>query len=439
MRICIAGYYGYGNFGDELILKGIIRLLRHENEEIEVIVFSSDPEETRAMHQVQSIFFRDLESLERILRTSDALLIGGGGLFHDYWGVQVDTFRTPSFHGLTYYATIADLAYKLDIPLFLFGVGIGPLKTETGKRFTRFICERARRIWVRDHASIRILKEEMHVSRPVAWVPDGSIAELVHFMADDREKKGSDVVGLNLRFWFHHERGLKWEKDVLRLLESMREKAGMRRCFLFALQKGERFIENDEAYLRIMSKRIRKRVRMNIERYRLDPRDKTWVDALRECSVFIGMRLHSLLLASVFVPNLIGLAYDPKVREVCRSLDIPIHILSFDDMRIHPEWFVKYDNEHLEYIHEKMYEHEKELKKQINELFGSIDSGGVHRQVTHTLTLPGGELSPQVNFTGRLCRFFLKLYFRLPIKWQLYLYRLSPSYLVNWARKLYHR
>ena len=43
-KICISGYYGFNNFGDETILKILIDNLKQINPEINITVFSSNPE-----------------------------------------------------------------------------------------------------------------------------------------------------------------------------------------------------------------------------------------------------------------------------------------------------------------------------------------------------------------------------------------------------------
>jgi len=54
MKVALKGYYGMGNMGDEAILSVIIKRLRRANPNIEIFVFSKDPEETKRLHNVKA-------------------------------------------------------------------------------------------------------------------------------------------------------------------------------------------------------------------------------------------------------------------------------------------------------------------------------------------------------------------------------------------------
>ena len=44
--VMIAGYYGFGNAGDELVLASLIQQLRTHDPDVEITVLSQQPEQT---------------------------------------------------------------------------------------------------------------------------------------------------------------------------------------------------------------------------------------------------------------------------------------------------------------------------------------------------------------------------------------------------------
>ena len=44
IKVCITGYYGFDNLADEATLLSIIESLRNHIEDVEIVVFSDDPE-----------------------------------------------------------------------------------------------------------------------------------------------------------------------------------------------------------------------------------------------------------------------------------------------------------------------------------------------------------------------------------------------------------
>ena len=77
--ILVAGYYGFGNVGDEAILSAILTDLRKQREGLEFIVISSNPEETAASHNVRSVHWKEINALMDAARECDLIILGGGG------------------------------------------------------------------------------------------------------------------------------------------------------------------------------------------------------------------------------------------------------------------------------------------------------------------------------------------------------------------------
>src|SRR5262249_18726553 len=61
--IFVAGYYGFGNAGDELILHCIVEQLRALKPALEIAVASGNPESTSARHAVRAVPWTDIDAL----------------------------------------------------------------------------------------------------------------------------------------------------------------------------------------------------------------------------------------------------------------------------------------------------------------------------------------------------------------------------------------
>ena len=117
--ILVAGYYGFGNVGDEAILSAILTDLRKQREGLEFIVISSNPEETAASHNVRSVHWKEINTLMDAARECDLIILGGGGIFQDYWGTPAGTHLTEFHWGISYYSSIGLLASLFDKPFMI--------------------------------------------------------------------------------------------------------------------------------------------------------------------------------------------------------------------------------------------------------------------------------------------------------------------------------
>ncbi|MBR6901203.1 MAG: polysaccharide pyruvyl transferase family protein, partial [Synergistaceae bacterium] len=123
----LLGYYGFGNLGDELLLRACIKILNErgiENEKI--IVLSNNPEETRKNFNVKAVNRWKIFEVIKALRKSEFLMLGGGGLFQD----------STSIKFCVYYWAVVRLAKLLGVKISAIGQSIGPLNSKIAKILT---------------------------------------------------------------------------------------------------------------------------------------------------------------------------------------------------------------------------------------------------------------------------------------------------------------
>jgi hypothetical protein len=102
-KIFITGYYGFNNTGDEAILMAMTSHLRAIRPDLEITVTSATPKETSEQYGVQSIFWSDSFAMLEAVRTTDLVIVGGGGIFHDYWGFNPNAILTDNHWGISFY------------------------------------------------------------------------------------------------------------------------------------------------------------------------------------------------------------------------------------------------------------------------------------------------------------------------------------------------
>lgn len=163
IKIAVAGYYGFGNVGDELLLSTIVSQLRDRYRNVQITVFSANPPQTQVAYGVRSVYRWDPISLVQEIWRSDFLVVGGGGL------LQNQTSNLSLF----YYLGLVLTACVLRCPTVLYAVGVEQLKGTWARWLTRFALNSNRvKITVRDQASQDSLIELGIPSHRIALTAD---------------------------------------------------------------------------------------------------------------------------------------------------------------------------------------------------------------------------------------------------------------------------
>ncbi len=148
-KVCISGYYGFGNFGDEIILKILVENLKKFDNPPEITVFSSNPAKTSLERNVKSVqTFNPIEILKE-LYNSDCLISGGGSLLQDI----------TSKKSLVYYLLVIFAAKIFRKKVIIFAQGIGPVNNKVLACLTRFLLKKSDLVTVRDENSLNLMKK----------------------------------------------------------------------------------------------------------------------------------------------------------------------------------------------------------------------------------------------------------------------------------------
>lgn len=173
MKFVIGGYYGAGNIGDELLLGLLLDWLGAASHDVVVVTLNES--HTKAIHDTTAIDHRNLAGLVRQLKSADAFVLGGGGLFQDHHRFTISDLYTYPAPGISYYGQLCLLARQMGVPYVLFAMGVGPLRSEEARQVTREIFQHAAYASVRDQASATLLRQigvdsEIEVGADPGWL-----------------------------------------------------------------------------------------------------------------------------------------------------------------------------------------------------------------------------------------------------------------------------
>lgn len=148
-RLLVIGYYGFGNFGDELILSGVQAELA--GLPCEAVFAVHNPQQYAPLRcSRHSLVDRgDLRALNEAVTRCDAVMLGGGGLVQD----------SSSWRSSLYYLGIMRWAALRGRATVSYAQGIGPLTRPWTRRLVRRAFEPMAYVDVRDEASRGLLAE----------------------------------------------------------------------------------------------------------------------------------------------------------------------------------------------------------------------------------------------------------------------------------------
>ena len=314
--VLVTGYYGFGNTGDEAILAGLVAGLRRRLPSIRIVVLSGDPGQTRHRHGVDAIAWRDPLAIAEEVRNCDLVVIGGGGLFQDYRGVEAGTLLTPRHGGITFYAGPAILAALAGKPFALHGLGFGPLESAEGRRIVAAVARTAARISVRDESSRALLEalgvpaSRITLSADPAFLlaPEGVRPEdvLIGMGIEPR----APIAGVALRPWSHGVRPEAWEREAAAGLDLFLERTSGSLLFV-PFEKSPWSDDDDFALASRVRKQLRHADRTAVLSGLLSPEDTAAL--IGGCDLVVGMRLHSAVFAIAGSVPPVAIAYDKKV------------------------------------------------------------------------------------------------------------------------------
>ena len=325
--VLLAGYYGAGNAGDDLILESITEGARRAEPSLEFHVASRRPAAVERQGAIQGHEQRDVGLLDAIVRDSVGVVVGGGGLWHDYTfdaaGGLAGLFDTDT-RSVTGTARSLLLAALHGVPAHVYSMGVGPLTDPQAQAFLAWLRPQLASVSVRDEGSAALLESIEGWPGPVPVVPDPVYALA---LPDDRRAIGSPAagrrrLGVSLRPWPAGE-GRDRRSDLTSALAAVLDRYPELDLVGIPLQPRVDIPELEAVLGELAPDRTR--VLTGAE-----ATPSQVISALAGCDGVVAMRLHACLLSHRLGVPVVGLAYDPKLRHHFAQLGADRNLLPLE-------------------------------------------------------------------------------------------------------------
>ena len=298
-RIFLFGYYGFNNIGDEAILEAIVRQLRLEMPDIDITALSYNASFTSSQYGIRAVSRNRFLDVFRCIRRSDLVMSGGGSIVQD----------VTSSRSLFYYLGIIILAKMLGKKVACYGNGFGPVKRPINRLFVKWVMAHVDLITVRDSESLELL-QKIGIRQPIHITADAAFSLLPLFdegMASP--KKSEKCVGISVRDWNGRER---YSKMIASCADQMVEQ-GYTVCFFPMQHPSDTQVSNEIIGLMHHPAEMIERAGTPNEVIR----------SIADMDFMIGMRLHSLIFASIAGVPCLGVSYESKVSHFLRQVNQP--------------------------------------------------------------------------------------------------------------------
>lgn len=287
-KYAISGYYGFNNFGDELILSVLCEKLKKENAVI--TVFSVSPEETSKRYDVKSSPTFDILKVIKVLSTTDVLISGGGSLFQD----------STSIKSILYYAFVLFTAQILGKETIIYRQGVGPLNNTISRFLVKNLFKRCISVTVRDEKSLKLLKN---------WGINAKLEDDPVWEIQIPETAKTDTIGIQLR-----------------------ECTGMSDEFLKNLAQAVSKICPGELKLFVLQNKLDYNISLKFAHFmkeilpdlKIDIVEKNLLGEISSVKTLIAMRFHALIIGIKSGVKCIGINYDPKIETLAEKYSIPL-------------------------------------------------------------------------------------------------------------------
>jgi polysaccharide pyruvyl transferase CsaB len=329
-RVGISGSYGGLNIGDEAILESIVAGLKGSLP-VEITVFSLNPEDTLRRHRVDhAVPVRDLTRSEvrPLVKGLDLFILGGGGILYD---ADVRTYLREVV-----------MSHELGVPVMVYAVSAGPLKSQASQREVREALKHAAVITVRERGAKKILEEagvpcEIIVTADPALLLEPSPLPENALMKEHLDGSAT-TVGMSVRepgpaapdldMEFYHSL-------LANAADYIIDRYGAK-VVLVPMERGELDMQHSHGVIA----RMLKPQSCSVLQGEYTPGQM--LTLMGRFHFAVGMRLHFLIFAALEGVPFVGLPYSAKVQYFLRDLGIetpPLNLVNAGRLIAHIDKF----------------------------------------------------------------------------------------------------
>ena len=198
MKFLLAGYFGFGNFGDEAILKYAVDILRFYYKHDEIKIITQSPHIAKKNWGCEGIYRFDLKAIFSAIKNCDYLIFPGGSVLQDVTSVK----------SILYYLSLIALAQAFKKKVIMLAQGIGPINNNFAKKITFKLLKKTSLITIRDEKSYNMLLKNAincELTADLLWAFTHNVtskdAPTNLILGDISGNTPKKVVGIQLRKW----------------------------------------------------------------------------------------------------------------------------------------------------------------------------------------------------------------------------------------------
>lgn len=253
----------------------------------------------------------------RALWSSSVVILGGGTHIHDDYSTRRYFRHVRYMVMLISLSLIARLAKK---KVLWLGMGLGPCHRKLTLVLLSLAVRVPHTVTTRDSAS---LTEARRVGRELPLTFD--LAALLFQDRENQDWDGRRSIGISVMSLESIPSATSWRHSFIdRLqegLETVLDAKPEVEVRIFTIRGGTR--EDDTAVSTSLQRALAERYPGRIELVPYHPDPRMTIDAIMDCTVFIGMRFHACLLAAMARCAVFFVPYHRKVLDLAHDLECP--------------------------------------------------------------------------------------------------------------------
>lgn len=334
LRLFLLGFYGRGNFGDDLMCRSAATALSASTRRISIAAASPRAFTDLAAQGIEITPRTPISVIRGIWRT-DIVIQAGGTIFHDsyrgkaYWRYLVN---------LLLWLVLFAYARLLGKRVLVIGAGIGPLRTRAAQKLVKAALSLAAFLTVRDRPS-REAAEALGLRTGVA---EG--ADLAFLGMPTEFRRAQQIIGVSAcdlsRFGSTGDPVSFWRELAKALSSYCRDRKLKVR--LFALYADGSAID-DRRTIESLARHLDEAVVLDSHVYADDPADT--LSRIAECDAFIATRYHAAVAALIARRPIAVIPYNRKVVDLAAQVAVPpSHIIAPEAQPAETAWHAVFDS-----------------------------------------------------------------------------------------------
>lgn len=294
--VCLIGYYGARNLGDDLLLKATIQVLNEINN-FDIFILGHNLVELKNIYskpQFTVLSKFNLIDLFKAFYNCQVFIFGGGSLFQD----------ASSLKSLIYYCFLAFSLKLCGKKIVLLAQGIGPLNSFVARILTKLVYQIADKVSLRDIESynwVQKFNSKAVLSADLAWILENN--------------NSINNSNLNKQIIISLRSDHSSKELINNLALSIESNFANYTVNLIAFQSSD-LPALEELSLILNAKNISNKIYFNLN-------EKQCRQLFNEADFAYLMRFHAILLSIQANCFCLGLSYDPKVKTLCQEAELP--------------------------------------------------------------------------------------------------------------------